>query len=757
MRSARKECQKEIAVYEYREEGRVRKILEKKELLELLQQMTTQEKCRELMQIPAEVFTETDISTGPCEELNLTAEKMTQIGSVLSLVGAERTGKVQKEHLKNNRLNIPLLFMADIINGYKTVFPIPLAQGCTFDPDLVRHLAEIAAREAAAAGIHVTFSPMADLVRDPRWGRVMESTGEDPYLNGIMAEQMVKGYQGDDPKEEGRLAACVKHFAGYGAPLGGREYNQVELSERTLFEDYFPAYERAIQAGARLVMSSFNTLERIPSTGNRKLMREILRGKMGFQGVLISDYAAVKELIAHGVAENETEAARLALEAGVDVDMMSCCYSDFLCGQVERGEVTQKLLDEAVLRMLELKNNLGLFENPFKDGSPEKEKEILLCEKHRSLAQKAAEESFVLLKNEENMLPLDEGEKTAFIGPFGEEKGLLGAWACFADRKDTVTVREGVESVCPGQIWAKGCRIPEYGQKWLRGYIPIAEGTWKQTEEETEKEFKEAVEAAAKADRVVLLMGEHELEAGESGSCGHIGLPLTQMKLLKAVAQVNPNLVLVIFSGRPLILTEVCAYAKAILFAWMPGTQGGSAVANVLYGRSNPSGKLTMTFPYDMGQIPVYYSDFSTGRPQLPGYIDIPKEPLYPFGYGLSYTEYAYSPVELGKKVLNSDRDVIHASVKVKNTGHMEGQEVVQLYIQDVKGSVSRPVRQLKGFQKIRLAPGEEKEVCFEIREEMLRFWNIDMEYRSEPGMFRVWIGTDSRTENGEEFYLRAE
>ena len=727
----------------------------KEELLHLLHQMTTQEKCRELMQLPMEAFTETDISTGPCEDLELTDEKMAQVGSILSLTGAEWTRKVQEEHLKNNRLNIPLLFMADIINGYKTIFPIPLAQGCTFDPDLVRQLAEAAAREGAAAGVHVTFSPMADLVRDPRWGRVMESTGEDPYLNGIMAEQMVKGYQGNDLKEEGRLAACVKHFAGYGAPLGGREYNQVELSERTLLEDYLPAYEKAVRAGARLVMSSFNTLERVPSTGNRKLMREILRGKMGFQGVLISDYAAVKELIAHGLAEDEAEAARLALEAGVDIDMMSRCYSDFLCGQIERGEVAQELLDEAVLRVLELKKDLGLFENPFKDGSPEKEKELLLCEKHRSLAQKAAEESFVLLKNEENMLPLSKEETTAFIGPFGEEKGLLGAWALFADREDTVTVKEGVERLCPGQIWAKGCEILEPGQKWLRGYIPIAEETWKQTEEAAEEKLKEAVEAAEKADRVVLLLGEQELESGESGSCGHIGLPPSQMKLLKAVVQVNPNLVLVVFSGRPLILTEACAYAKAVLFAWMPGTQGGPAVANVLYGYSNPSGKLTMTFPYHMGQIPVYYSDFATGRPQMPGYIDIPKEPLYPFGYGLSYTEYAYSPVKLDQKVLDSQTDVIHASVRVKNTGNMEGREAVQMYIQDVKGSVSRPVRQLKGFQKISLAPGEEKEVRFEIREEMLRFWTIDMEYRSEPGRFRVWIGTDSRTENGEEFYLR--
>ena len=727
----------------------------KEELLHLLHQMTTQEKCRELMQLPMEAFTDTDISTGPCEDLELTDEKMAQVGSILSLTGAEWTRKVQEEHLKNNRLNIPLLFMADIINGYKTIFPIPLAQGCTFDPDLVRQLAEAAAREGAAAGVHVTFSPMADLVRDPRWGRVMESTGEDPYLNGIMAEQMVKGYQGNDLKEEGRLAACVKHFAGYGAPLGGREYNQVELSERTLLEDYLPAYEKAVRAGARLVMSSFNTLERVPSTGNRKLMREILRGKMGFQGVLISDYAAVKELIAHGLAKDEAEAARLALEAGVDIDMMSRCYSDFLCGQIERGEVAQELLDEAVLRVLELKNDLGLFENPFKDGSPEKEKELLLCEKHRSLAQKAAEESFVLLKNEENMLPLSKEETTAFIGPFGEEKGLLGAWALFADREDTVTVKEGVERLCPGQIWAKGCEILEPGQKWLRGYIPIAEETWKQTEEAAEEKIKEAVEAAEKADRVVLLLGEQELESGESGSCGHIGLPPSQMKLLKAVAQVNPNLVLVVFSGRPLILTEACAYAKAVLFAWMPGTQGGPAVANVLYGCSNPSGKLTETFPYHMGQIPVYYSDFATGRPQMPGYIDIPKEPLYPFGYGLSYTEYAYSPVKLDQKVLDSQTDVIHASVRVKNTGSMEGREAVQMYIQDVKGSVSRPVRQLKGFQKISLAPGEEKEVRFEIREEMLRFWTIDMEYRSEPGRFRVWIGTDSRTENGEEFYLR--
>lgn len=730
--------------------------MKKKDLIDLIGQMTLVEKCRELMQLPAEVYTKSDISTGPCEDLRLTPEKIAQSGSVLSMIGAKKTRAAQEEHLKRNRLGIPLLFMADIINGYRTIFPIPLAQGCTFQPELVRKAAKAAAREAAAAGIHVTFSPMADLVRDPRWGRVMESTGEDSYLNGIMAEEMVKGYQGSDLKEEGRLAACVKHFAGYGAPLGGREYNQVELSERTLWEDYLPAYEMAIRAGARLVMSSFNTLERIPSSGNRRLMRDILRKTMGFDGVLISDYAAVRELVDHGVAEDESEAARLALLAGVDIDMMSCCYSDFLCRQIENGQVEEALLDEAVLRVLELKNDLGLFENPYKDSSVEKEQEILRCEEHRKLAREMAEESFVLLKNEEDILPLQQKEKVAFIGPFGEEKGLLGAWALFSEREDTVTVREGVERLSPGQCWAKGCGILEKGQKWLRGYVTVESmAAGGQTEEASEASLmEEATKAAGKAEKVVLLLGEHELESGESGSCGNIGIPPTQLQLLKEITKVNENVILVVFSGRPLILTEALPYAKAVLIAWMPGTEGGNALANIIYGVKNPSGRLTMTLPYHMGQIPIYYNGFSTGRPTLPGYIDIPKEPLYPFGYGLSYTEFSYEPVRIDKRMLKGVNDVIHVSAIVTNQGSREGQETVQLYIQDVTGAVARPVRQLKGFQKISLKPGEAREVTFEITEEMLCFWNIDMEYISEPGLFQVWIGADSRTENKTEFWL---
>lgn len=508
--------------------------------------------------------------------------------------------------------------------------------------------------------------------------------------------------------------------------------------------------EKAIAAGARLVMSSFNTLERVPSTGNKKLMRQELRGRMGFRGVLISDYAAVKEMIMHGVAEDEGDAARLALEAGVDIDMMSCCYGDWLCRQISDGKVKEELLDEAVLRVLELKNDLGLFENPLKDGSEEREKEWILCEKHRKLALQAAEESFVLLKNEGKILPLKKEEKTAFIGPFGEEKGLLGAWAVFGHNEDTVTVKDGVEKICSGQRWVKGCRILEPDQKWLRGYIPVP----KEEAFDTEKALEEAVLAAKEADKVVLLLGEHELESGESGSCAKIELPPSQMELLKAVSKVNPNVILVIFSGRPLILTEACQYAKAVMMAWMPGTEGGQALANILYGYANPSGKLTMSMPYHLGQLPICYSEMATGRPSMPGYIDIPKEPLYPFGYGLSYTQFSCSPIKLDNSVLRHDQKHIHASVRVKNIGTYEGQETVQMYIQDVTASVARPIRELKGFQKIFLKPEEEQQVCFEICEEMLRFWDIDMNYVSESGRFRVWIGTDSRTENGAEFWM---
>lgn len=725
--------------------------MEQQKLLELLHSLTIEEKIGQLLQLSGDFFTTTDAVTGPAANLGIGEDDVYRCGSVLSTIGAEKTKEMQDMFLAKNK-KIPMMFMADIINGYRTVFPIPLAQGATFNPELSKEGASIAAKEAAASGIHVTFSPMADMVRDGRWGRVMESTGEDIYLNSCFAEKMVEGYQGDDIGKKGNIAACLKHFAGYGGAVAGRDYNEVELSERTLREDYLPAYEAAIKAGVKLVMTSFNTLDRIPSSANKKLMRNILRDEMGFEDVLISDYAAINEIIDHQVAENRAQAAKLAIEAGVDIDMMTACYVSELKNLVAEGGISESLIDEAALRVLELKNELGLFENPYKDASVEDEKKLLLCPKHREASRRAAEESFVLLKNEEHILPLKKEEKVAFIGPFCEEKGLLGFWTFFSDRADTITVREGVESYLGEQkdhvSFVNGASLPILGEDWTGKLLDV----------------KEAVEAAKNADKVVLLLGEKEDAMGEGASKLNTRIPAAQKELFDAVTSITEQVILVVFSGRPFVLTLEEPKTKAILEAWMPGTDGGSALANVLYGEISPSGKLSMSFPWDEGQLPYNYNHPRTARPHrdyVPynrfqsHYVDGPNEPLYPFGFGLSYTTFHYSPITLDKNVLTkNDGDMITASVTVKNTGDVAGKEVVQLYLHDVFASVTHPVRSLKGFEKILLQPGEEKTVQFQIKEDMLRLWNIGMEHVSEPGAFELWIGGDSLTDNRAEFTL---
>ena len=716
--------------------------MKKTELKKLMEEMSLEEKAAQLFQLTGGFFEEGGAVTGPEADLGITQEEIQMAGSVvLSGLGAEKLRKIQEEHLKKNKKKIPLLFMADIINGYRTVFPIPIAQACTFHPQLTQKGAEIAAAEAAASGVHVTFSPMSDLVRDPRWGRVMEAWGEDPLLNASFSRSAVLGYQGTDISRKGKIASCVKHFAGYGAPCGGREYNHVELSERTLREDYLDGYKAAIKAGVKMVMTSFNTLERIPSTGNRKLMRDILRKELGFHGNLISDYSAVHELVPHGVAANDKEAAALAMKAGVDIDMGSRCYVKFLKELVLEGEIEEELLNDAVWRVLSLKNELGLFDNPMKDLSEEDEKRLLLCKEHRECARKCAEEAMVLLKNQDRILPIKKTENVAYIGPFLDEKGMLGNWSVFADREDTVTVREGLK------------------HRGMEG--EFAAGTLLFGNTDTEEMRKEAVKKAANADKVVLLLGEHESESGEGGSHGKLRLPKEQRELLDAVVKVNPQIILVIFAGRPLVLTEEVKKAKGILMAWYPGTEAGDALADILSGSVNPSGKLSMSFPVHEGQIPVYYNAFSTGRPKpvngkhdrfYSQYLDIPNDPLFPFGYGLSYTKFSYTDIRLDKKILKGTEDILHASVAVKNVGTRRGKEIVQMYIRDLTGSVVRPMKELKGFRKIELEPGQEENVVFEVREDMLRFWDIDMKYKSEPGKFEIWIGENSTTENKAEF-----
>ncbi len=726
----------------------------------LLSEMTTEEKIGELFQIPSYFF-DGDNATGPAAEIGITDEDIRVAGSCLSITGAAKIRQIQENHISKHPHHIPMMFMADVINGFKTIFPIPLAQGCTFDPGLAEKCASIAAAEATASGIHVNFSPMADLVQDPRWGRVMESTGEDAYLNGLFAAAMVRGYQGpyNNLTEKGKLASCLKHFAGYGAPLGGRDYNTVELSQRTLREDYLPAYKAAVDAGCALVMTSFNTLDRIPSSGNRWLMRDILRGEMGFDGVLISDWAALHELYIHGIAQDHSQAAELAMQAGVDIDMSSPVYIKHLKALIDSGKIPMSMVDEAVLRVLTLKNKLGLFENPYKDASETDEQELILCQAHREAAREFAEKSFVLLKNVDDLLPLKNTENVAFIGPYADNNLLSGAWSFFGDDMDCVTVKDGILNRFPeGKFsFAPGCPIVDPG-------IEVLGFQKKPPNDPTDptSALEEAISLASKADKVVLLLGEHREYTGEGASKADISLPACQLQLLREVRKVNPNICVVLFGGRPLDLREVVRHAQSILFAWLPGIEGGNALANVLFGDRAPGGKLTMSFPYCVGQIPVFYNHMNTGRPffgdyrkerYASQYLDIPNQPLFPFGYGLTYTTFSCSEIELDKNIFSAG-DAIHATVQVTNTGSRIGSETLQLYIRDLAGSVTRPVRQLKGFQKVTLQPGGTAKVTFQITEEMLRFYDIHMNYTSEPGDFHLFIGFDSAAENTAKFTL---
>ena len=728
-------------------------------LNELLKDMSLEEKVGQMIQLPAKALTGGGLVTGPTGTTQLTKEQIGMAGSVLGIKGAEKICELQKQQMAKQPHHIPLLFMLDVINGFETIFPIPLALGCTFSPEMAEEACSVAAAEAAADGLHVTFSPMLDLVRDARWGRVMESPGEDPYLNSEMARAMVRGYQGD-LRAKDKVAACLKHFAGYGAPEGGRDYDNVELSERTLMEVYLPAYEAAVKEGCRLAMTSFNTLNRIPSSGNKWLLRKILREKMGFDGVVISDYSAVEEMVPHGIAADVREAAKLAVEAGVDIDMVSNAYAGHLAELVRSGEVPEKLVDEAVLRILTLKNDLGLFEEPFKVVDSAEAEKVLLRGDFRQKAREAAAASFVLLKNE-GILPLrknfqSEEGSIAWIGPYVDNREIYGAWSFPKRPEETVTIKQGVEAKgLPGMSFAQGSYVMDKGCATKFGRIPNP------SDEQADQWLSETVALAASSEQVVLCLGEHKDLTGEAGSRTSLGISEGQMELLRKVRRVNPNIVTVLFCGRPLAVKEIAELSRALLVVWMPGTEGGNAIADVLFGDRVPQGKLSMTFPRSLGQVPIYYNHFATGRPNPPheihlfrnGYMDEVTAPLYPFGYGLSYTEFAYSEVKLDRREMKAE-ERITASVTVTNTGDVSGVETVQLYLRDPSASVVRPVRSLKGFQKVSLAPGESREVSFSIEEPMLRFYDIDMNYVSEPGRFEAYIGGSSDTENGAEFVL---
>lgn len=732
-----------------------------KELKALLADMTLEEKVDQMNQVAAGMFSGDITAMGPMAAKLYPPEVLARTGSVLGGMGAEALKKLQKEQIEKQPHKIPMLFMLDVINGFKTVYPIPLGQGASFDPELSRECAAMAAEEAAVSGVHVTFAPMTDLVRDARWGRVMESTGEDPYLNSLFCAAMVKGFQGDDLREEGQVAACVKHFAGYGGATAGRDYNTVELSEHTFREFYLRSYEAGVKAGAAMVMTSFNTVNGTPATGNRWLMRRILREEMGFDGVLISDWAAIEEMIPHGYCADRKEAAIRAIRAGVDIDMMTGIYSEQLAKLVKEGTIPESLVDEACQRILTLKNKLGLFENPFKDADEAKEKTVIRSEKHRALAKKAAAESFVLLKNEKKILPLKKTSKIAFVGPYVKSRNLFGSWSFIAEAKDVENLEEALKKVKTEEnmTFSRGSSVLGTAFK-LQGFEESEKEDL--TEEEELAMLEEAVKAAKEAEIVVLAVGEDRLQSGEAASRGMLDLPEVQKRLFDAVTAVNENVVTVLFSGRPLDLREVSAKSKALLEVWMPGTEGAAAIVEVLFGEQTPQGKLPMSFPYCVGQVPVHYNAYSTGRPVTSKnagerfhsrYIDIPNQPLYSFGYGLSYTDFEISGITLDREEMKAS-ETIHASVTVKNTGDREGTETLQLYLHDKAASVVRPVKELKGFQKITLQPGEKKKVTFAITEEMLRFLTEDGVWASEPGAFELYIGGASNTENQAVFKL---
>lgn len=700
----------------------------------ILSGMTVDEKIGQLMQYNANLFCDSTAEiTGPLAELELSSDVLKNVGSVLNFKDAEEAIKIQKKHLEEDRNKIPMLFMMDVIHGFRTIYPIPLALGCSFDTGLVSECSRVAAREAAAGGVHVTFTPMVDYVRDARWGRVMESCGEDALLNSAMGAAQVRAFQGDDLCKNENIATCVKHFAAYGGAEAGRDYNNVELSEHTLREFYLPAYKACIDAGTTMLMPAFNVLNGVPPVANSWLMKKILKEEWGFDGVVISDYDAVSELISHGIAENKKEAARLAFENNCDIEMCSSAYANHLKELLDEGVFSEKQLDEAVLRVLELKNKLGLFENPYRGASKAAEDKEFITKENRAVVRHAAEECAVLLKND-GILPLSTDiKKIALIGPFADIKEITGLWFCNAKSEESVSVKEGISALLPDAeiIVASGC-------KGLIG-------------EEDRSGFEEAIKAARDADAVILCLGEMQSYSAEGNSRTDIRLPGLQEELAAEVVKYNSKVAAVTFSGRPLAITALSESVPAILHTWFPGTEGGNAIANLLFGKANPCGKLSMSFPRAVGQCPVYYNHTNTGRPKpqeyddqfvgfTSGYIDCPNLPLYSFGYGLSYSDFVYEDLALSKDDMTKDEE-IKVSITIYNNSDVPGKETVLLFMRDMVASNARPVQQLIGFEKVHFGAYERKTVEFTIKEPMLRFWNNEHKHVSEPGEFRVWTG----------------
>ena len=726
----------------------------------LMKKMTVEEKIGQL-NLPVSG----EIVTGQAQNSDV-AKKIEQglVGGLLNLKGVEKIRDVQKLAIEKSRLGIPLIFGMDVVHGYETIFPIPLGLSCSWDMEAIRKSARIAATEASADGISWTFSPMVDISRDPRWGRVSEGNGEDPFLGGAIAKAMVSGYQGIDLnnqlKRNDEIMACVKHFALYGAGEAGRDYNTVDMSRNRMFNEYMYPYQAAVDAGVGSVMASFNEIDGVPATANKWLMTNVLRKQWDFDGFVVTDFTGISEMIAHGIGDLQTVSAR-ALNAGVDMDMVSEGFTGTIKKSIDEGKISMETLDKACRRILEAKYKLGLFDNPYKYCDLKRPKRDIFTKEHRDAARKIAGESFVLLKNDKSdtsanpTLPLKKEGTVAVIGPLANTRSNMpGTWSVAARLNDYPSVYEGLKEMMAGKVnitYAKGSNLISDAAYEERATMF---GRSLNRDNRTDKEMlDEALKVAANADVIIAALGESSEMSGESSSRTNLDLPDVQRTLLEALLKTGKPVVLTLFTGRPLTLTWDQVNVPAILYVWFGGCEAAYAIGDVLFGDVNPSGKLTMTFPKNVGQIPLFYNHKNTGRPLPEGkwfekfrsnYLDVDNDPLYPFGYGLSYTNFQYSDITLSAPTMGQDGSVT-AMVTVTNTGKYDGAEVVQLYIRDLIGSITRPVKELKGFDKIFLKAGESKTVSFKITPELLRFYDYELNYVAEPGDFDIMIGGSSQ------------
>ncbi len=719
---------------------------------ELMAKMTLEEKIGQL-NLP----TSGDITTGQSSSNDVGKKiKDGKVGGLFNIKSREKIREVQRIAVEESRLKIPLIFGMDVIHGYKSTFPIPLGLSCTWDLKLIERSAQIAAQEASADGINWTFSPMVDISRDPRWGRVSEGSGEDPYLGSKIAAAMVRGYQGTDLSKNNTILSCVKHFALYGAPEAGREYNTVDMSRIKMYNDYFPPYKAAVEAGAGSVMASFNEIDGIPASANKWLLTDVLRKQWGFKGFVVTDYTAISEMSEHGIGDLQTVTA-LALKAGVQMDMVSEGFLSTLKKSLEEGKVTMDEINAATKLILDAKYDLGLFEDPYRYCDTKRAATEIYSKANREEARNIATESIVLLKNSQQVLPLKKSGTIALIGPLADAKeNMAGTWSVATVQENSISLLAGMKDAVGTSaiiIYAKGSNLDDDATLEERATMF---GKSLHRDNRTKQELlAEALKVANQSDVIVAALGESAEFSGECSSRSNLEIPQTQKELLQALLKTGKPVVLVLFDGRPLVLNQENETVSSILNVWFAGSEAGYAISDVLFGAVNPSGKLTMTFPRSVGQVPIYYSAKNTGRPLgnkegvfekfKSNYIDMRNEPLFPFGYGLSYTKFEYSNLKISNNKISTNQ-TLTVSVDVTNTGNFDGKEIVQLYTKDIVGSVTRPIKELKGFQKIDLKKGEKQTVVFELSAQDLKFYNSELQFVAEPGDFEVFVGTNSDT-----------